>query len=416
MTGLSLLALVVAALVVVYAYAGYPACLIVLRWVRGHPAPQETWMDEWPEITITLPVHNEEATIRGTLDHVLRTDYPAARRHVLVISDASTDHTDEIVREYRGRGVALVRLSERAGKTAAENAARPHLRGEIVVNTDASARLRADALKSLVAVFRDPSVGVASGRDVSVAPAGDHVGVGETGYVGYEMWVRDLETAVASIVGASGCFYASRRAMYCEIVPSPLSRDFAAPLIAREKGYRAVSVPGAVCFVPRTSSLRHEYRRKVRTMARGLETLFYKRALLNPLRFTTFAWMLWSHKLIRWLVPWAGLVGTAALVGLGAGGRLWAAVLLGVELVVISAAVAGWLWPRPDRVPWMLSLSAYLVFGLLAGLEAWWKALRGELAPAWEPTRRPDLGWDPNVMTDALGYPRGAKARAERCD
>src|SRR5690606_41489077 len=54
--------------------------------------------------------------------------------------------------------------------------------------------------------------------------------------------------------------------------------------------------------VPRTVSLQREYRRKVRTMARGLETLWFKRHLLNPLRHGRFAWMLWSHKLIRWLV------------------------------------------------------------------------------------------------------------------
>ena len=65
----------------------------------------------------------------------------------------------------------------------------------------------------------------------------------------------------------------------------------------------SISVHEAVCFVSRTPSLRDEYRRKVRTMTRGLETLFYKRQLLNPFRYGWFAWMLFSHKLCRWLVP-----------------------------------------------------------------------------------------------------------------
>src|SRR5256886_12729222 len=71
---------------------------------------------------------------------LFRSDYPADRRQILVVSDASTDRTDAIVREYTGRGVELLRLPRRGGKTAAENAALPLLRGDIIVTTDASAR------------------------------------------------------------------------------------------------------------------------------------------------------------------------------------------------------------------------------------------------------------------------------------
>src|SRR3989441_3834563 len=128
------------------------------------------------------------------------------------------------------------------------------------------------------------------------------------------MRLRDLETTVQGIVGASGCLYAIRADLHRCYVPEALSRDFAAALTAREHGRRAVSVHEAVCFVPRSASLRQEYRRKVRTITRGLATLAYKRALLNPARHGVFAWMLFSHKLCRWLVPWALLAAVVALV------------------------------------------------------------------------------------------------------
>src|SRR5439155_25391253 len=108
-----------------------------------------------------------------------------------------------LFRSLADRGVELLRLPERRGKTAAENAARAHLRGTIIVNTDASVRIALQALKTLVAAFADPTVGVASGRDVSVARVGAEANAGESTYVGYEMWVRDLETRVSGIVGAS---------------------------------------------------------------------------------------------------------------------------------------------------------------------------------------------------------------------
>ena len=385
-------AILIAVVVTVYAYAGYPLVLWMAVAVRrlGPGVPTNgDWRDtgEWPSVTVTLPVFNEEGVVAQTLDAVLALDYPKDRLHVLVVSDASTDRTDEIVRGYADRGVELIRLPKRSGKSAAENAARARLRGELVVNTDASVRLHPCALKRLVAAFADPTVGIASGRDVSVARAGDQVNVGESRYVRYEMWIRDLETRLGGIVGASGCFYASRTPLHMEIVPEAQSRDFAAPLVAREQGFRSVAIAEAVCYVPRTSSLRKEYRRKVRTMARGLETLFFKRRLLNPLRYGPFAWKLFSHKLVRWLVPWALVIGAAGLIGL-ATEFVWARFAVAGVAIIAVMGLLGWWWPSHARMPRAIGLVAYVIWGVVAGIHAWVKALRGELDPIWEPTRR----------------------------
>jgi len=384
-TSVGLILVLGAAAVGVYAYVVYP--LLLWLGTRGRSGRPPAEPDPWPLLSITVPAHNEEATLAATLERILEVDYPADRRQVLVVSDASTDRTDDIVRSFAARGVELVRLPRRAGKTAAENAARAHLRGELVVQTDASVWIDRGALKALVAAFSDPAVGVASGRDLSVA---DGVGdtAGESGYVSYEMWVRGMETCSGGIVGASGCLYASRRALHMETVPEALSRDFAAPLIAREHGFRSVSVPDAVCYVPRTTSLQQEYRRKVRTMTRGLVTLFYKRQLLNPIRYGRFGFMLLSHKLIRWLVPWAAVVVVAGLGVAAMGGAWWGALGLSAAGAAVAVAIIAWRWPEARPLPRVLGVPAYLVWGVLAGLQAWGSALRGEPHPVWDPTRR----------------------------
>jgi cellulose synthase/poly-beta-1,6-N-acetylglucosamine synthase-like glycosyltransferase len=369
-----------------YAYVLYPAALAILARARPRPVAARD-PDQWPMISITVPAYNEETDIAGTLDCILAAEYPADRRQVLVVSDASTDGTDAIVAGYAGRGVQLLRVPRRGGKTAAENAARTLLQGEIVINTDASVRIDRNALKPLVRCFSDPAVGVASGRDVSVGRTGA-LNAGEAGYVGYEMWVRQLETRVGSIVGASGCLYAIRRDLHMTLVPEALSRDFAAALVARERGFRAVSVHQAICYVPRITSVRKEYRRKVRTMTRGLETLWFKRHLLNPFRFRSFAWMLWSHKLIRWLAP----VGLAAAAGgtllIALEGGVWGAMIGSAWVAALALAVAGWYWPEGRPAPRLVAAISYGGAGTVAALAAWWRALRGELNPLWEPTRR----------------------------
>lgn len=367
------------------AYIGYPLVLAVLAAFRPRRRPLPDPAD-WPMITLTVPAYNEEATIGATLDHLLRLDYPADRRLIVVISDASTDRTDEIVRGYADRGVELVRLRERRGKSAAENAAGAVLRGDIIVNIDATVRLRPGSLRALVIAFRDPTVGVASGRDVSVGARTARSTRGESGYVGYEMWVRSLETRLGSIVGASGCFYGILRSLYDARFPEQLSRDFASALVAREQGFRAVSVNDAVCEVPRSATLRSELRRKTRTMARGLSTLSYKRHLLDPRRHGGFALMLIGHKLLRWLV-YPLLPG--ALVGLLllSPGSPVAAVLLALTLLGIAMGIAGMRWPG-ERVPMVLAVPGFILAANVAGILAWKQVLRHERSPIWEPTRR----------------------------
>ena len=387
MMALPSLVLAVAVGLCVYTYVGYPAVLKLASLMRRRARSREPRSD-WPRISIQVPVFNEADVIAGTLERILALDYPADRRQILVVSDASTDDTDAIVSRFADRGVELLRQARRQGKTAAENAARPRLKGQIVINTDASVHIHPSAVKHLVAALRDPSVGVASACDVSVARLDALANAGEGTYVGYEMWVRDVETAVGGIVGASGCLYAIRADLHMHPVPDALSRDFSAALTAREHGRRAVSVPEALCFVPRAASLPQEYRRKVRTITRGLATLAHKRALLNPLRYGSFAWRLFSHKVCRWLVPWA-LVAALGALGALAVTVPWARAVLAGAFAL--GALAGIAWVRAGwgtALPRWLALPAYLAAGNVAVLHAWVQFLAGRSAPVWEPTRR----------------------------
>jgi cellulose synthase/poly-beta-1,6-N-acetylglucosamine synthase-like glycosyltransferase len=343
--------------------------------------------DAWPRISITVPAYNEGEQIAATIEGLLALDYPEDRRQILVVSDASTDDTDQIVRRYADRGVELLRQPERRGKTAAEDLAARHLTGEIVVNTDASVRMPSDSLRRLIAPFRDPRIGLVSGRDVSVGASESRANQGEAGYVGYEMWIRDLESRAGGIVGASGCYYAIRAELHRIALPASLSRDFAAALNTHECGYRAVSKSDATCLVPRAGTLSHEFPRKVRTMTRGMETLLHKRSLLNPLRHGRFAFMLFSHKVCRWLVPWMALIGLLGLAVL-ATEHAWAAALLVVALGGTAVSAAAWAFGGRRRLPFVLSLPAFALMGNVAVLRASLLALAGGQTSIWEPTRR----------------------------
>lgn len=379
-------------LVGAYTFFGYPLLLSLGALLRrggegGRPA-QTAPGDPLPPVSITVPVYNEVHQIEALLESLVALEYPSDRRQILIVSDGSTDGTDELIRRWADRGVELLAVDERGGKGAAENAARPHLTGEIIVNTDASIRIRPDALQHLVAPFSDPTVGVVSGRDVSVTRLDEDQNTGEGGYVGYEMFIRDLETRVGGIVGASGCFYATRRKLHEVVVPAELSRDFASALVARDHGLRAVSAPEAVCYVPRTGSLRKEYSRKVRTVARGMSTLWAWRHLLNPIRHPGFAWKLASHKLCRWALPV-----TLALILMGAAflspGHAWARILVAGFLLGAVLAGVGWVISARGRaLPRLLSMPTFFAMSNVAVLHAFARSLGRGSERMWEPTRR----------------------------
>ncbi|PYP71038.1 MAG: hypothetical protein DMD41_13525, partial [Gemmatimonadetes bacterium] len=233
----------------------------------------------------------------------------------------------------------------------------------------------------------DPTVGVASSTCVSVARIDGDANRGQSSYLGYEMWVRDLETRFRGIVVAGGWLYAARASIQRHVLPGGLCRDFAAPLIARERGFRAVSVADAICLKPRVLSLRREYRRKVRTITRGWHTVYFKRQLLNPLRYGAFAWILATHKICRWLVPH---VSALALVTLACLVRStpWAGWGLGLAAFAGLCAALGWWWPEGRQLPQPLAVPAYIVLGQLAALHASIRAVAGKDTPTWEPARQ----------------------------
>ena len=381
------------AVLVAYTYVAYPLALLVLarrqraRSAKDEAAPAREPGHEFPLVSIVVPAYNEEAQIRGAIESLIAQDYPADRRQILILSDASTDRTDEIVLEYASHGVELLRMPVRGGKTAAENASCALLRGEIVINSDSSVRMHGAAVRRLIESMADPRVGVASTRDVSVTPGSASANAAEAGYVGYEMRIRLLETQTGGIVGASGSGYAIRAGLHRLPVRADLSRDFSAALTARTHGFSAVSVDDALCYVPRTSSLRSEYRRKVRTVARGVDTLIHQRHLLDPLRYGSFSWKLVSHKICRWMVPASAIPGAIGLALL-APSRPWAAVALAAGIVVGIVAVVGALWPASRPVPRVVSVVTFAVAANLAVVHALMRVAYGHEDHLWEPTRR----------------------------
>lgn len=366
-------------LAVIYPYALYPALLVAWNRLAGRtlPSPDPAYR---PAVSVILPVHNERTRIEAKIANLLALDYPRDRLQLIVIGDGCTDDTLALAAQAGGEAVVTHPLPRRAGKAAALNAGLERATGEIVVFTDAGIILDRGALASLVGHFADPVVGCVSGEDY--VEGGESEGL----YGRIELLLRREEARLHSIAGASGCFYGMRRAL-CRPFRAGMAPDFLSVLDTVRSGHRALCEPAARGAMTATSSQRAEFSRKARTFLRGLTALFGNAALLNPLRYPAFAFILWSHKLLRWLGPASLLLCLGSAFALR-GQPLYAVLLYG-QLAFYALALGALAWPAVLGRFVVARLSAFfLLVNVAAGkaLVLWLAGVRQEL---WEPTRRP---------------------------
>jgi cellulose synthase/poly-beta-1,6-N-acetylglucosamine synthase-like glycosyltransferase len=363
---------------ILYPYFGYPAILWLLAR-KAKVSPPASEGETLPSVTLIVPVHNEQSRIERKLANTVALRYPADRLQTLFVSDGSTDRTSDIIRANLTDTMTLVELNARGGKAAALNAGLQRAVNEVLVFSDASIELEPDALVRIVGPFRDPSIGCVTGED-RISEAG-----GEGLYGRYEVMLRRLESDVHSIVGASGCLYAQRRAL-CQPFIEGMAPDFLSVLRTVEQGYRAVSEPSSVGTMTSVKDPKHEFERKVRTLLRGMTTLFAHVHLLNPARHGLFAFAVISHKVLRWTVPFC-LLGTllTPLALLPSSFYLFAFTSQVAFYVLATAAFARW-----ANVHHTLAGKVALYFSSVnaAILAAWCQYGRGIRQELWTPSHR----------------------------
>jgi cellulose synthase/poly-beta-1,6-N-acetylglucosamine synthase-like glycosyltransferase len=369
--------------VIAYVYLGYPLLMGILALrKRNPPSPDPA---AWPSVSLIIAAYNEERVLADKLANSLSLDYPPDRLEILVASDGSTDRTDSIARAFEGRGVRLLRIEGRQGKTAAQNAAAAAANGEIVVFSDANALYEPDALRRLVARFSDPGVGCVEGRRADFATGASATARHELTYRDWESRIKTWESRALSCTGATGPIYAVRRSLYVPLDPALIS-DFMEPLmIMCRHGKRQVFEPAAVSRESVLSDLKDEFHRKVRIMTRCLNSLRLTPEVLNPGRNGWFSAQVISHRLLRWLVPIFAL--TAFGANLFLLDRPAYRITLLLQGLFAAAAALGWLLDRLGVGPACVRLPYAFCAANLAALVALGNGLLGRNVVTWRTQR-----------------------------
>ncbi|MDY7031287.1 MAG: glycosyltransferase family 2 protein, partial [Thermodesulfobacteriota bacterium] len=239
-----------------YIYFGYPLLIFLIGVIKNNRVNKDFYE---PYVTILIAAYNEENSIEVTIKNKLSLNYPKNKLEIIVISDGSTDRTDDIVKQYASQGVKLIRQDPRAGKTSALNLAITEAKGEIIVFSDANSIYASDALGELLKNFNDSTVGYVTGKMIYTNPDGSVMGDGCTAYMKYENFLRQCETRIGSVVGVDGGIDACRKSLYQPMNPDQLP-DFILPLRISEQGYRVVYEPDAILKEAALKASKDEYR------------------------------------------------------------------------------------------------------------------------------------------------------------
>lgn len=359
-----------------YAQAGYGlllAALAGLRRTTRAPAPRD---EAAPGVSVVVAAYREADVIAAKVANLRALDHPDGALEIVVACDGSDDGTPRLAREA---GADVVLELPRGGKVRAQDAAVDAARPQsaIVAFSDANALWEPGALRELLAPFGDPRVGYVCGQVRFTGEGGTNQ---EGLYWRYEMWLRALESRLASVTAGNGAIYATRREAYLRVDPV-MGHDLSFPFNMVKRGRRALYAPAARASERMAPSVEGEFERKRRMMSHTWPIVL-RGGMLSPRGYPPlYALMIASHRLLRYATPFlhaAALAANVTLVAIGAG-PLYAGLLAAQAALLAAAALGGSVRARP------LLLARYYVLTTASVAAGLWDWLRHGTPAGWEP-------------------------------
>jgi cellulose synthase/poly-beta-1,6-N-acetylglucosamine synthase-like glycosyltransferase len=354
--------------IVFYTYIGYGILLYVLLMLKRLLGKKEQQPivpadDQLPDVTLMICAFNEEDIIHEKMANIRQLDYPREKLCVMWVTDGSNDHSNELLKQYDE--VTLVYSPERRGKAAAMQHGLSVNKAEYVVFTDANTMLNSNAIREIVSQFMKPNVSCVSGeKRVAARVEGQVAAEGEGLYWKYESTLKRWDGELYSAMGAAGELFAVRMAHYRAAPSNALLDDFMMSMLIVKDGHRIAYTSEAYATEYGSADMHEESKRKRRIAAGGLQSIWWLRSLMNPIRYPLVSFLFISHRVLRWSVTPLALVLliplNIALVAMGAGMTYTIIGLL--QVLFYLATFIGWLMARAGRKSRLFYVPYYFVF------------------------------------------------------
>lgn len=377
---------------VVYTYIGYGVVIGVLVKLKNALRPDAPLkpIEDYPTVAFVIAAYNEEDYIRDKVANSLALDYPVDKLDIIFVTDGSSDRTPEILKEYETDGIRVLHEDARKGKIHAMHRAMGYVKAEISIFSDANTELNPEALQQIVAHYQNPKVGAVAGeKRIKVLEKDTATGAGEGIYWKYESWLKKMDSAFYSVVGAAGELFSVRTNLYEQVPENSLLDDFMLSMRIAQKGYRVKYEPQAQAWETPSTSVKEEFKRKIRICAGGIQSILWLLPLLNIFKFGWLSFQYVSHRVLRWTLTPLALV---AVFGL----NIWLAtfplpfykLMMGLQILFYLAALVGW-WLQTKKIKLkVLFVPYYFVVMNLSVFLGFWRFVKGQQNVAWEKAAR----------------------------
>ncbi len=368
-----------------YTYIGYALIVMVNNLFKKHSFKRSDLQD-WMEVTFVVASYNEEKILTQKIENTLSLNYPSGKLKFIVVTDGSDDGSVNIVKQYQQQ-VFLLHSPERRGKAAAINHAIQHAQTPVVIFSDANCLLNKDSVQYMMKHFIGDKVGAVAGEKKITRSTG--FGSAEGWYWKYESWMKKMDAALYSVVGAPGELFAMRTNLFQPLDETTLLDDFILSTHVCMQGYAIAYEPKAYAVETPSASISQEQQRKVRIAAgafQALTLLPLQKIIKQPL----FAFQFFSRRWLRWVVCPIAIILVlvinaflSALPGTSAYDYLFIA-----QLLFYVAAIIGALLVRQNKVFILTTVPFYFLFMNFCMLQGLLLFLQKKQTVLWPKTER----------------------------
>ncbi len=380
--------------IVFYSYLGYAVILFCLVKCKEFLFRNDFKVDAsyQPSVALIIPAYNEEDFISIKIKNTLELDYPRQKLSVIFITDGSTDQTPEIISKYSQ--FKLMHQPERKGKPAAMNRAMKTVTEPVVIFCDANTLLNKDCINEIVKHYADPKVGgVAGEKKILQTSQVTTTSSGEGLYWKYESFIKKMDSAFYSVVGAAGELFSLRTALYDAIEENTVIEDFVTSLRICLKGYIIRYEPRAYAMETSSVSMKEEQKRKIRISAGAFQAMLVLKPLFNVIRYPKLSFQFISHRVLRWaLCPFCLLLIFISnfLLIIISESRLFTYLFLAQVIFYISAVI-GWVLAFSGVKNKFLYVPYYFLFMNVSVLLGMYRMITKKQSVLWEKAGRVTL-------------------------
>jgi cellulose synthase/poly-beta-1,6-N-acetylglucosamine synthase-like glycosyltransferase len=337
--------------------------------------------DYKPSVSVLIAAYNEKDHVAETIKKIMASDYNQDKMEILVGSDNSNDGTNEILVELSQShsNLKVFIFRERRGKAIVLNDLVKLSNNEILVFVDANTFYDPAAIGEMVKYYQDSRIGGVSGKLLFVEDnSNDRLNV-ETNYWKAESIIKEFEGKIGYLIGANGGIYSIRKELYA-VVPDKYSISddlYISIKILEQKKYFLYN-KNAIGRELTTTNHKAEFNRRIRYNFFFVSTISSIKKLLKP-EYGLVAFMLWSHKIIRWFTSVIFIVLFLTNLFLQFSSQFYYAIFI-CQVIFYAIGIMGYFllsWKSKFNIPMLVYYFIFTNVAMLLGIIKFFTSKQG---------------------------------------